>query len=142
MPGEANQPAIRCLKIRTAADVSAARLAARQMAQQCGLSRLAIERFVLAVAELATNLARYADAGEIELRPAPPGTRPGVEVESRDAGPGIADLDLAFQEGYSTGGGLGCGLPGVRRLVDEFTIATSPRGTRIVARQWATRASR
>jgi len=63
--------------------------------------------------------------------------RRGVELVAQDEGPGIADIPLALSEGYSTGGGLGCGLPGVQRLMDDFEINSTPGlGTRIVARKW------
>ena len=96
------------------------------------------ERVALAVSELATNLVRYAQEGTIVLSSVAGSAGTGIQVESWDVGPGIADLEQALEDGFSTGGGLGSGLPAVRRLMDEFTIATGPSGTRIVVRTWAT----
>lgn len=84
------------------------------------------------------NLYRYAIEGEIALRRVEDGPRRGVQIESRDAGPGIADTTLAFQDGYTTGGGLGSGLPSARRFMDDFELISAPSGTRIVARKWLT----
>jgi serine/threonine-protein kinase RsbT len=94
------------------------------------------EAVALAVSELAANLVRYAEAGEVVLSPTTGSRGEGVEIESRDLGPGIANLELALRDGFSTGGGLGNGLPAVRRLMDEFEISSPSSGTRIVARKW------
>ena len=117
-------------------DVERARREVRRLASAQGLDRFEVEAGALAVSELGTNLVRYAIEGELrlELCVGPRGS--GVRVESCDAGPGIANLDQALQDGFSTGGGLGSGLPAVRRLMDEFTISSSPSGTRVVALKW------
>jgi serine/threonine-protein kinase RsbT len=94
------------------------------------------EAVALATSELAMNLARYARRGQLSLSTVQGPSGSGVEIESRDRGPGIADLARALQDGYSTGGGLGSGLPSARRLMDEFQIDTGPGGTRILARKW------
>jgi serine/threonine-protein kinase RsbT len=96
------------------------------------------ECVALAVSELAMNLVRYAAGGGIVLSPVEGLPGPGVQVESYDHGPGIADLDRAFEDGFSTAGGLGSGLPAVRRLMDEVDIETGAGGTLIVARKWST----
>jgi serine/threonine-protein kinase RsbT len=136
------------LAVSSAADAEQARRAAGELAATLGFPPIQAAQIALAVTELATNLVRYAVGGEIALRPyrgdagASPhrsGDRPdgpGLEIECRDGGPGIPDLALALQDGHSTGGGLGSGLPAVRRLMDEFQIESSPGGTRIVARKW------
>lgn len=111
------------------------------MAALLGFTRRGTEEIALAVSELAMNLHHYAVEGEIVLRSVSDGARHGLEIESRDAGPGIADPDLAFQDGYTTGGGLGSGLPAARRLTDEIEMVTHPSGTRIVARKWLTHRS-
>jgi serine/threonine-protein kinase RsbT len=121
------------------ADVAMARRAVRTMAASLGFGGRASERIVLAVSELATNLVHYAWAGEIVLTPLERPDGRGLQVEARDAGPGIPDVEQALRDGYSTGGGLGGGLPSVRRLMDEFEISSGPTGTRIVARAWITR---
>jgi serine/threonine-protein kinase RsbT len=117
-------------------DVERARREVRALAQAAGFTLAEAEVVVLSTIELATNLQRYARNGALTLvlLAGPRGT--GVQVTSRDAGPGIADLHLALQDGHSTGGGFGSGLPGVRRLMDEFEIATGPEGTCIVTRKW------
>jgi serine/threonine-protein kinase RsbT len=124
--------------IRIRADVELARRAARALAITIGFEAADVERVALATAELAANLVRYAVRGEILLARASAATRHGLRIESDDAGPGIADLDAALRDGASTGGGLGSGLAGVRRLMDEMTITTAPHGTRIVAHKWLT----
>ncbi|HVC79220.1 MAG TPA: ATP-binding protein [Chloroflexota bacterium] len=123
--------------IETQADVEVARRAARTLATTLGFGTADVERVVLATLELATNLRRYAVRGELILRPAEFGGH-GLRIESRDAGPGIADLDAALRDGVSTGDGLGSGLAGVRRLMDEMTITTASRGTSIVVHKWLT----
>ena len=124
------------LPVHAAADVERARRAARSLATDQGFTRADTERVVLAVSELATNLRRYAEQGEVVLSAlAGPGGQ-GIAVESHDAGPGIADLARALQDGFTTGGGLGGGLPGVRRLMDEFEITTAPSGTHVLACKW------
>jgi serine/threonine-protein kinase RsbT len=102
-----------------------------------GFPRVEAEMIVLAVSELATNLLRYARAGVVTVEPVVGDTgAPGLRVESIDLGPGIADVDQALEDGFSSGGGLGSGLPAVCRLMDDFMIESSPAGTRIVARKW------
>ena len=110
-----------------------------------GFSRGDAEAVALAASELAMNLFRYAVDGEMLLRivqDAGSALPSGIEIESRDAGPGIVDTALALRDGYSTGGGLGSGLPSVRRMMDDFELTTGPQGTRIVARTWLKTRSR
>jgi len=126
------------LPVVTSADVAVARRAARTLATALGFDTVAAERVVLAVSELATNLVRYARQGDVILSPLTTARGHGLQVESRDDGPGIADLGQALEDGFSSGGGLGHGLPAVQRLMDEVTIETAPSGTRIVARTWLT----
>jgi serine/threonine-protein kinase RsbT len=94
---------------------------------------------VLAVSELATNLVRYALHGRIALSTISGPSGDGIQIESLDDGPGIADLALAMTDGFSTGASFGSGLPATRRLVDEFEITSNPDGTRILARKWKKR---
>lgn len=124
------------LPVRTRLDADHARREARRLAGALGFNRADAESVALAVSELAMNLHRYADDGEIVLRAVLDGKQRGIEIVSQDAGPGIADPDLALQDGYTTGGGLGSGLPSARRLMDDFELTTTPAGTRIVARKW------
>ncbi|MGE3270578.1 MAG: ATP-binding protein [Chloroflexota bacterium] len=116
-----------------------ARREARRLAAGLGFDRNDTESIALAASELAMNLFRYAVEGEILLRAVQDGARQGLAVESLDTGPGIAHLELALQDGYSTGGGLGSGLPSTRRLMDDFVVTTGPTGTNILARKWLPR---
>jgi serine/threonine-protein kinase RsbT len=125
--------------VTAVADIEQVRRDARVMARAQGLDLAAAESVTLAVSELATNLLRHASGGQLTLVPLNGSSRAGVEVRSRDSGPGIADSELALQDGFSSTGGLGSGLPGVRRLMDEFELTTGPGGTSITARKWARR---
>ncbi|HEX5416649.1 MAG TPA: ATP-binding protein [Chloroflexota bacterium] len=122
------------LAIETQSDVEQARRIARAAARAVGFSALVTEEIVLAVSELATNLVRYAHHGKMTFVPL--GQPRGIRVESVDHGPGIPDLQLAMRDGYSTSGGLGGGLPSVKRLMDEFQMTSTPKGTTIVAGKW------
>lgn len=122
--------------VTTQADVEYARREARHLARSLGFGPAAAEAVALSVSELATNLVRYAKDGEILVVPWETPLRRGIRIESRDRGPGLANLARALEDGYSTGGGLGSGLPGVRRLMDDFQIESDPAGTRIVAVKW------
>jgi serine/threonine-protein kinase RsbT len=122
--------------IRGADDVERARRGVRQLTHGLGFDAFDTERVVLAVSELATNLARYATAGEIDLRAISGVQILGIHVESRDAGPGITDVVAAVTSGVSSGGGLGAGLAGVRRLMDDFELTSGPTGTTVVCRKW------
>jgi serine/threonine-protein kinase RsbT len=124
------------VRIASQADVERIRREARSVAASVGFSRADSEAIVLAVSELATNLVRYAPGGEVQVAPCAPDTGTGIAICSQDDGPGITDVELALRDGYSTGGGLGSGLSAVRRLMDDFTLTTSPKGTRIEARKW------
>lgn len=127
--------------IRGEADVYAAAGLAREMAHKIGFGSADVARIEIVVRELALNIVRYAGSGEIHIREVTAERRRGLEVEAVDQGPGIADVELALQDGYSTGGkGLGSGLPAVRRLMDTFEIETAPgQGTRVRATRWLRR---
>jgi serine/threonine-protein kinase RsbT len=124
--------------IRTDADVVTARQEARTMGAELGLSSTDLTLLATAISEVARNITTYAGEGEVLLRVIERGGRQGVEVLASDEGPGIADLELAMQDGYTTGKGLGLGLPGARRLVDEFELQTAVgSGTSIRLVKWA-----
>ena len=115
-----------------------ARQRARALAQSLGFGGLDQSRIATAVSELARNVVRYATDGKgrAEIR-ALTGGKPGLEVVVSDDGPGIADLDEAFGVGFTSGRGLGMGLPGTRRLMDDMEIDTAPgRGTTVTIRKW------
>ena len=118
-------------------DIVTARQKGRELAAQCGLSSTDLAVVATAISELARNIVRYAVRGEIILRAVENGTKRGIEVVATDDGPGISDVPLALQDGYSTSGGLGLGLPGVRRLMDEFDIVSRfGKGTTVTVRKW------
>ncbi|MER5332342.1 ATP-binding protein [Micromonospora sp. NPDC002717] len=95
-------------------------------------------KVVTAASELARNTLVYGGGGTVEVGTVDNGTRRGVRIVFADCGPGIADLDLALTDGYTTGGGLGLGLSGARRLVDEFDIKTAVgEGTRVTVTKWS-----
>jgi serine/threonine-protein kinase RsbT len=117
-------------------DVERIRREARTLARYAGFDRHDAEAILLAVSELATNLMRYAPGGELVVSVVSESNRVGILIQSSDPGPGIADVELALRDGYSTSDGLGSGLPGVCRLMDDLTIVSSPSGTFIEARKW------
>jgi serine/threonine-protein kinase RsbT len=109
------------------------------MAKELGFSASDATLLATAISELARNIVSYARRGEIILRATNNCERSGVMVVARDDGPGIPSIDLALQDGYSTSGSLGLGLPGVRRLVDEFEIVSAVgSGTTVTVRKWKT----
>ncbi len=119
------------------ADILAARQKGRALAAEIGFTSSSLTMIATAISELARNIVLYAKRGEIVLSRAEDNGRPGIVVMARDEGPGIPDVNMAMQSGYSTSGSLGLGLPGVRRLMDEFEIASQPgKGTSVTARKW------
>jgi serine/threonine-protein kinase RsbT len=121
-------------------DLVTARREGRLMADQLGFSASEATLVATAISELARNIVNYARNGEIHVSLVNNGVKRGIIVVARDQGPGIADIKLAMQAGYSTSGGLGLGLPGVRRIMDEFDIASEPgRGTTITVTKWKRR---
>jgi serine/threonine-protein kinase RsbT len=117
-------------------DVERIRREARALATYAGFGRPDAEAILLAVSELATNLMRYAPGGELVVSIVSEANGAGILIQSSDPGPGIVDVELALRDGYSTSGGLGSGLPSVRRLMDDFTIVTGPSGTSIETHKW------
>ena len=109
------------------------------MGSELGFSSTDLTLLATAISEVARNITAYATRGEVLLSIIHDnGGREGIRVVARDQGPGIADLDLAMQDGYTSGGGLGLGLPGARRLVDEFDIETAPAaGTTVTLVKWS-----
>jgi serine/threonine-protein kinase RsbT len=126
------------IAIESDADVVTARQRARALA--VGLDMPSTDQTLLATAisEVARNITAYAVRGEVLLELVRDGEgRRGIRVVARDEGPGIADLERALTDGYTTGGGLGLGLPGARRLVDDFAIETAPGvGTTVTLVKW------
>lgn len=118
------------------ADVASAARAAREEAERCGLSGVEAQHVATAVSEVARNAVKYAGGCAVELAPVERSGRRGVSVAVRDSGPGIADVADALRDGVSTGGSLGYGLPGARRLMDDFAIASGPAGTEVTMARW------
>jgi serine/threonine-protein kinase RsbT len=125
------------VSVRSDNDLVSARLQGRRLAESLGFSSSEATLVATAISELARNIVSYAVDGEIVLRPIRDRSRRGITVIARDEGPGIANVRLALEEGYSTSGGLGLGLPGVRRIMDEFRIDSEPgRGTTVTVSKW------
>ena len=128
----------RVIPIRNDDDVVRARSEARDLAASLGFPGTDLTLLATAISEIARNITTYAGSGEVQLSIVTGQGRSGVKVVARDEGPGIADVDLALRDGYTTGRGLGLGLPGARRLVDQFDLDTEPgRGTIITMVKWA-----
>jgi serine/threonine-protein kinase RsbT len=127
------------IPIESDADVVTARQRARQMAGELDLTTTDQTLLATAISEVARNITIYAKRGEVLLSVVrDDGGRKGIQVIARDEGPGIENLDLALRDGYTSGSGLGLGLPGARRLVDDFDIETAPgQGTKVTLVMWA-----
>lgn len=118
-------------------DVVLARQTARKLAQECGMRLVDLTKMVTAVSELARNTMVYGGGGDMDWQIIDEGVRTGLRITFRDEGPGIADLKLAMTDGWTSGGGMGLGLTGAKRLVDEFELDTAPgAGTRITITRW------
>ena len=126
------------IPIESDADVVTARQQARSMASALELTSTDQTLLATAISEVARNITTYAVRGEILLSVVSDDNgRRGIRVIARDEGPGIENVELALQDGYTSGGGLGLGLPGARRLVHDFDIETSPgRGTKVTLVMW------
>ena len=125
------------VQINADADVVAARQRGRELASELGFALTDSTLVATAISELARNIVRYAKHGEILIRSVQLGDRVGIAVVARDKGPGIANISLAMQDGFSTSGGLGLGLPGVKRLVDEFHLVSDANsGTIVTIKKW------
>jgi serine/threonine-protein kinase RsbT len=118
-------------------DIVTARQKGRLLAAAVGFSSVDATLIATAISELARNIIAYAKSGEIRLAAVNGSARRGIRVVARDQGPGINDIQQALRDGFSTSGSLGLGLPGVRRLVDEFEIVSEKnRGTTVTAQKW------
>ena len=127
----------RHIHIGREADVAVAIMRSRQHCKEAGFDESTCCRIATAVSELARNIIKYAGHGEIILRRVTSPGRRGVEIRAEDQGPGISELDKAMEDRFSTGRSLGLGLPGVRRLMDEFDISSEEgTGTRVTIRKW------
>ena len=118
-------------------DIVAARQSARQVATAAGFTGSDLTIIATAISEIARNIISYAEHGEIIIKPLKSQDRSGILIVAEDIGPGIANVEQAMQDGFSTGNSLGLGLPGARRLMDEFSIDSVPgKGTKITMTKW------
>ena len=123
--------------VQTAEDVVGIRQAVRQRAVELGFNLVDQTKIVTAASELARNTMQYGGGGTVTIEAIEEMGRRGLRLTFADQGPGIADLDLAMKDGYTTGGGLGLGLSGARRLSNEFNIESKPgQGTRVAITRW------
>jgi serine/threonine-protein kinase RsbT len=118
-------------------DIVVARQKGRSLAIALGFSSGDATLIATAISELARNIITYARSGEVRLTVIRNSARPGIQLVAHDTGPGIPDIPQALRDGFSTSGSLGLGLPGVKRLVDEFEIVSEVnRGTTVTATKW------
>ncbi|MFJ3371402.1 anti-sigma regulatory factor [Pseudomonas sp. NPDC086251] len=118
-------------------DVVLARQLARKLAQECGMRLIDLTKLVTAVSELARNTMVYGGGGDMDWQILDENARTGLRLVFRDEGPGIPDIKLAMTDGWTSGSGLGLGLTGAKRLVEEFELDTAPgKGTRITITRW------
>ncbi|PWA06982.1 ATP-binding protein [Pueribacillus theae] len=126
-----------CVQINNEWDIVKARQLGRNVAKEIGFGTVDQARITTAVSELARNIYLYAKSGEIHIKPMFENGKKGIKIIARDSGPGIKDIRAAMEDGYTTSGGLGAGLPGVKRLMDDFVIQSKiNEGTEIVASKW------
>jgi serine/threonine-protein kinase RsbT len=125
------------LEIRESEDVVRVRQAVRAVAAEIGLNLVDQTKIITAASEIARNTLGHGGGGTVQIQRVQNGSRPGVRLTFEDQGPGIADLSLALRDGYTTGGGLGLGLSGSKRLCNEFEVSSVPgEGTRVVLTKW------
>ena len=125
------------LEINNSGDIVKARQAVRSLSIELGFSLVNQTKFVTAASELARNTFIYGGGGAVTLEMVNDGMRSGLRLVFRDNGPGIADIEQAMKDGFTTGTGLGLGLGGARRLVNEFGIASEPgKGTLVTVTRW------
>ena len=118
-------------------DIILARQKGRALAAELGFAASDATLIATAISELARNIVSYAHRGEIALKIVNGADRQGLSIVASDCGPGIPDIRQALRDGFSTSGSLGMGLPGVRRLMDEFEITSQPgRGTTVAVKKW------
>ena len=128
----------RPMSVRDERTLNAAVIEATRVAQTAGLSTVAVQQVATVTSELARNILKYAGHGRVQLEVLEQTGRSGVRVVATDRGPGIEDVEQAMADHYSSGGTLGLGLSGARRMMDELTITSDPgKGTRVEATKWS-----
>ncbi|BAM46482.1 anti-sigma regulatory factor [Amphibacillus xylanus] len=125
-----------CVNIHQEIDIVGARQLGRQYAKQLGFNTVDQARIATAISELTRNIYLYAKSGKVCFDVIDQINRKGLKICAIDNGPGIQDIGQVMQDGYSTSGGLGAGLPGVKRLMDQFNIQSDQDGTRIEVIKW------
>ena len=125
------------MRIATDDDIVTARQEGRRLSSELGFTSTDLTLIATAVSEVARNIRLYAGRGDVRLRLVREGSREGISVVARDKGPGIEDVELAMRDGYSSRGSSGLGLPGARRLMDEFEIRSKPgNGVTVTMKKW------
>src|SRR5262245_45306427 len=125
------------MPLQSSEDIVRVRQAVRAWAVELGFSLVDQTKIVTAASELARNTVDYGGGGQVRLETLNEGTRRGLRLAFEDQGPGIANIELALTDGYTTGGGLGLGLSGARRLSNEFALESAPgKGTRVTITRW------
>lgn len=123
--------------IRSDRDIIVARHEGRRIAADLGFAGSELTLIATAISELARNIVKFAHRGEISINAVQNGTRSGISIIASDEGPGIPDLSAAMKDGFSTSKGLGLGLPGTRRIMDDFEIDSQPgAGTTVIVKKW------
>ena len=123
--------------ISTDSDIVLARQEGRRLASKLEFSPSDLTVIAAAISEVARNILEYARIGDVQITLSEKNGRRGLVVVARDSGPGIRDIGMAMQDGYSTSGSLGLGLPGARRLMDEFEVRSEVgKGTTVTMRKW------
>ena len=123
--------------IRSDGDIVSARQQGRSLAAAIGFSATDATLIATAISELARNIVIYAGQGEVKLQSVETSQKKGIMISARDSGPGIRSIEEVLRDGYSTSGGLGLGLPGVKRLMDEFALESELRqGTTVTIKKW------
>jgi serine/threonine-protein kinase RsbT len=125
------------LPIATDTDIVVARQEGRALAARAGVSSTDLTLVATAISEIARNIVAHAGDGEMAMTIVEEDGRRGLMIVARDSGPGIDDIPQALEDGFSTGAGLGLGLPGARRIMDDFAITSQPGlGTTVVMHKW------
>jgi serine/threonine-protein kinase RsbT len=126
-----------CVPVSSEIDIVTARQKGRELASRLGFSNTELTLIATAISEVTRNIVEYAKHGELCLNIVQQGNKRGIVVIASDKGPGIPNIKLAMQDGYSTGHSLGLGLPGAKRLMDEFEIISEVgKGTRVTMKKW------
>ena len=126
-----------CVKIINEWDIVAARQLGRNVAKELGFGTVDQARITTAISELARNIYLYAGQGSVSIEKININGKSGLKIIAEDQGPGIEDIRRVMEDGYTTSGGLGAGLPGAKRLMDDFDIESIPgEGTKIIATKW------